>query len=140
MSTQTLAIHGGPPAVADKLPHWPSFDEPAIRSVEETLRSGKVNYWTGRKGMEFEKRFAAWQGSRYAVSVATGTAALHTGLAVLGIGPGDEVIVPSYTFIASSFSIVQAGAIRDCAELHFHRLQLFHRPGGRHPAFCRREP
>ncbi|MBI5387531.1 MAG: DegT/DnrJ/EryC1/StrS family aminotransferase [Verrucomicrobia bacterium] len=113
-----LAIHGGAPAVKDKLPHWPSFDEAAIRSVEETLRSGKVNYWTGKKGMEFERRFAEWQGSRYAVSVATGTAALHVGLTVLGIGPGDEVIVPSYTFIASSFSIVQAGAIPRFADVN----------------------
>lgn len=111
MNHQRLAIEGGPPAVKDKLPPWPCFDEPAIAAVEQVLRSGKVNYWTGRKGMEFEQRYAAWQGSRYAVSVATGTAALHVGLTVLGLGPGDEVIVPSYTFIASSFSIVQAGAI-----------------------------
>jgi dTDP-4-amino-4,6-dideoxygalactose transaminase len=114
----TLALHGGPPAVQDKLPHWPSFDDAAIRAVEETLRSGKVNYWTGKKGMEFEKRFAAWQGSQYAVSVATGTAALHVGLTALGLGPGDEVIVPSYTFIASSFSVVQAGAIPRFADVN----------------------
>lgn len=102
----------------DALPHWPAFDEPTIRSVEEVLRSGKVNYWTGRKGMEFERRFAEWQGSRHAVSVATGTAALHVGLHALGIGPGDEVIVPSYTFIASSFSILQAGAIPRFADVN----------------------
>jgi len=118
MSQATLAIHGGAPAVKDKLPHWPSFDDAAIRSVEETLRSGRVNYWTGRKGMEFERRFAEWQGSQYAISVATGTAALHVGLTALGIGPGDEVIVPSYTFIASSFSIVQAGAIPRFADVN----------------------
>lgn len=118
MSAQKLAIDGGPKAVRDALPHWPSFDEKAIKSVEETLRSGKVNYWTGKKGMEFEKRFAEWQGSKYAISVATGTAALHVGLSVLGIGPGDEVIVPSYTFIASSFSIVQAGAIPRFADVN----------------------
>ena len=46
----SLALHGGPPAVQDKLPHWPSFDENAIRAVEEVLRSGKVNYWTGKQG------------------------------------------------------------------------------------------
>jgi dTDP-4-amino-4,6-dideoxygalactose transaminase len=118
MNASSLAINGGPPVVQDKLPPWPCFDEPALRSVEATLRSGKVNYWTGKKGMEFEKRFAEWQGSRYAVSVATGTAALHVGLTALGIGPGDEVIVPSYTFIASSFSIVQAGAIPRFADVN----------------------
>ena len=81
------------------------------------MRSGKVNYWTGTKGMEFEKKFAEWQGSKYAISVATGTAALHVCLS-LGIGPGDEVIVPSYTFIATSFSVVQAGAIPRFADVN----------------------
>jgi dTDP-4-amino-4,6-dideoxygalactose transaminase len=117
MSNQ-LAINGGPKAVSNKLQGWPQFDENAIKAVESVLRSGKVNYWTGRQGMEFEKRFAEWQGSRYAVSVATGTAALHVALGSLGIGPGDEVIVPSYTFIASSFSIVQAGAIPRFADVN----------------------
>src|SRR5512132_3704250 len=114
----SLAIEGGPKAVTNKLESWPQFDENAIQAVEEVLRSGKVNYWTGRKGMEFEKRYAAWQGSKYGVSVATGTAALHVALSVLGIGPGDEVIVPSYTFIASSFSILQAGAIPRFADVN----------------------
>ena len=117
MSNQ-LAIHGGPKAVTNKLQGWPQFDENAIKAVEVVLRSGKVNYWTGRQGMAFEKQFAEWQGSKYAINVATGTAALHVALTSLGIGPGDEVIVPSYTFIASSFSIVQAGAIPRFADVN----------------------
>jgi dTDP-4-amino-4,6-dideoxygalactose transaminase len=115
---ETLAIHGGPKAVTNKLAGWPQFDEQAIRAVEAVLRSGKVNYWTGKKGMEFEEKFAAWQGSKYAISAATGTAALHVALSALGIGPGDEVIVPSYTFIATSFSVVQAGAIPRFADVN----------------------
>ena len=103
---EKLAIQGGPKAVKSTKTGWPNFDEKAIKAVEDVLRSGKVNYWTGPKGMEFEKKFAEWQGSKYAISVATGTAALHVALTSLGIGPGDEVIVPSYTFIASSFSVV----------------------------------
>jgi len=118
MTTPTLALHGGPKAVQDPLPHWPWFDENAIRAVEATLRSGKVNYWTGKRGMEFEKRFAEWQGSRFAISTTNGTSALHVALTALGIGPGDEVIVPSYTFIASSFSIVQAGAVPRFADVN----------------------
>ncbi len=113
-----LAIDGGPKAVTNKLQPWPQFDEQAIKAVEEVLRSGKVNYWTGKRGMEFEKKFAEWQGSKYAISVATGTAALHVALSSLGIGPGDEVIVPSYTFIATSFSVVQAGAIPRFADVN----------------------
>jgi dTDP-4-amino-4,6-dideoxygalactose transaminase len=115
---EKLAINGGPKAVTNKLPPWPQFSEQAIRAVEEVLRSGKVNYWTGKKGMEFEEAFAKWQGSKYAVSVATGTAALHVCLSALGIGPGDEVIVPSYTFIATAFSVVQAGAVPRFADVN----------------------
>jgi len=116
--SEKLAIHGGAKAVTSSKISWPNFNEDSIKAVENVLRSGKVNYWTGPKGMEFEKKFAEWQGSKYAISVATGTAALHVGLTALGIGPGDEVIVPSYTFIASSFSVVQAGAIPRFADVN----------------------
>jgi len=113
-----LAIDGGPKSVTNKLAGWPQFDEKAISAVQEVLRSGKVNYWTGPKGMEFERKFAVWQGSKYAISASSGTAALHVALSALGIGPGDEVIVPSYTFIASGFSIVQAGAVPRFADVN----------------------
>ena len=116
--SKTLAINGGNKAVTNQMQGWPCFDENSIRAVEEVLRSGKVNYWTGTKGMEFEKKFAEWQGSKFAINVSSGTAALHVALTALGIGPGDEVIVPSYTFIASSFSIIQAGAIPRFADVN----------------------
>ena len=116
--TEKLATDGGPKAVTNALVGWPNFNDEAIKAVEQVLRSGKVNYWTGPRGMEFEKKFAEWQGSRFGVSVATGTAALHVALSALGIGPGDEVIVPSYTFIASSFSVVQAGAVPRFADVN----------------------
>jgi dTDP-4-amino-4,6-dideoxygalactose transaminase len=116
--SEKLAIEGGPKAVTNTLVSWPQFDERAIQAVEDVLRSGKVNYWTGPKGMEFERKYAAWQGSKYAISVSSGTAALHVALSALGIGPGDEVIVPSYTFIATSFSVVQAGAIPRFADVN----------------------
>jgi dTDP-4-amino-4,6-dideoxygalactose transaminase len=116
--SEKLAIHGAPKAVEGPLPGWPSFDEKAIAAVADVLRSGKVNYWTGTKGMEFEQKFAQWTGTKFAISTTNGTSALHTALAGLGIGPGDEVIVPSYTFIASSFSILQAGAIPRFADVN----------------------
>jgi dTDP-4-amino-4,6-dideoxygalactose transaminase len=115
---QKLAIHGGPKAVTNTLVGWPRFDPKAIDAVVEVLRSGKVNYWTGPQGMKFEEEFAAWQGSKYAISTSSGTAALHVCLAALGIGPGDEVIVPSYTFIATSFAVLQAGAIPRFADVN----------------------
>ncbi len=115
---ERLAIDGGPRAVTNELAGWPSLTEKAILAVVDVLRSGKINYWTGPKGMEFEKKFAEWQGSKYAISVSSGTAALHTALAALGVGPGDEVIVPSYTFIATSFSVLQAGAVPRFADVN----------------------
>lgn len=92
-------------------PGWPQFAPEVPDEVAKVLTSGKVNYWTGKVGMQFEEEFAKWAGAKVAVSCTNGTAALHIALASLGVGPGDEVIVPSYTFIASSFAVVQAGAI-----------------------------
>src|SRR5688500_5093054 len=99
---EQLKLLGGSKTIGAALPGWPQFNEDAIAAAAAVLRSGKVNYWTGPIGMAFEQRFAQWCGRKFGVSTCNGTAALHTALAGLGIGPGDEVIVPSYTFIASS--------------------------------------
>jgi len=108
---EKLAVDGGKPVCSEKWPMWPSFRESTIKKAMGPLRSGQVNYWTGTKGMEFEQAFADWCGAKYGISTANGTTALHVALAALGIGPGDEVIVPSYSFIASSMCVAQAGAI-----------------------------
>ena len=92
-------------------PMWPVFAKETFDDVLEPLKNGKVNYWTGKKGMEFETKWAKWNGAKFAISCTNGTAALHVAVSSLGIGPGDEVIVPSYSFIASSFAILQGGAI-----------------------------
>lgn len=92
-------------------PMWPQFAPETVNDIAEPIKNGKVNYWTGKKGMEFEEIFRQYENAKMAVSCTNGTAALHIGLAALNIGPGDEVIVPSYSFIASSFAVVQAGAI-----------------------------
>jgi len=109
--TEKLAIEGGEPVCKEPFPPWPYFTEEMIQAAMEPLRTGKVNYWTGRLGMEFEQKFAEWVGVKYGISTTSGTSALHVALAGLGIGPGDEVITPSYTFIASSFCVLQAGAV-----------------------------
>ena len=80
--TAKLAIDGGPKTVANKMTPWPQFDENAIKAVEQVLRSGKVNYWTGPKGMAFEKAYAEWQGSKHAISVGTRRAMASSGAAV----------------------------------------------------------
>ncbi len=94
-----------------KFPPWPSFTEEEADAVRDVVLSNKVNYWTGIECREFEKEFALWVGTRYAVALANGTVALDAALKVLGIGAGDEVIVTSRTFIASVSCIVNAGAV-----------------------------
>ena len=89
---------------------WPCYSEDEIAAVTRVLQSNKVNYWTGNEGREFEKEFANWVGVEYAVAVANGTLALDAILKISGIGPGDEVIVTSRTFIASVSCIMTVGA------------------------------
>lgn len=106
-----LAVNGGEKVSNEPFPPWPWFAEDTIQAAMEPLKTGEVNYWTGHLGIKFEEAFAEWCGAKYGISTTNGTSALHTALVGLGIGVGDEVITPSYTFIASSFCIVQAGAI-----------------------------
>ncbi len=105
-----LAINGGEPIRTKCFNPWPYFDSEEIDAATAVLRSGKVNYWTGAEGREFEKEFAAFMQCKYAVAVANGTVALELALYALGIGPGDEVIVSSRTFIASASCAVMRGA------------------------------
>lgn len=89
---------------------WPSFSQEEADAVSRVLLSNKVNYWTGTEGREFEKEFAAWVGSEYAIALGNGTLALDVALKAVGVGVGDEVITTPRTFLASASSIVTAGA------------------------------
>lgn len=89
---------------------WPIFSEEEIEAVEAVLRSGKINYWNGTEGREFEKEFARFCGVEHAIALANGTVALELALIALGIGSGDEVIVTPRTFLASASCIVMRGA------------------------------
>jgi len=93
-----------------KFSPWPSFTEEEANAAKDVILSNKVNYWTGQEARHFETEFAEWTGTRYAVALANGTVALDLALKALGVGPGDEVIVTSRTFLASVSSIVNAGA------------------------------
>lgn len=106
-----LAVEGGVPLRAVPLPGWPVFDEEAVQAAADVLRSGKVNYHSGRQGRLFEQQFAQRTGCRHAVAVANGTVALELALEALGIGPGDEVVVPSRTFVATASCCIQRGAV-----------------------------
>ena len=93
-----------------QFPSWPHFSEDEIAAAAEVLRCGRVNYWTGEHGRKFEREFAAASGCKYAVAVANGTVALELALRSLGIGSGDDVIVPSRTFVASASCVAMCGA------------------------------
>jgi dTDP-4-amino-4,6-dideoxygalactose transaminase len=102
------------PAIANSgteaFPGWPHFAEDEVAAAADVLRSGQVNYWTGQQGRLFEAEFAEFAGCRYAVAVANGTVALELALRALGVGPGDEVITTSRTYIASASAVVAVGA------------------------------
>ena len=89
---------------------WPKFTQHEADAVSRVLLSNKVNYWTGEECRQFEREFADWTGSKYAIALGNGTLALDVALQALDIGVGDEVIVTPRTFIASISSIVNAGA------------------------------
>ena len=90
---------------------WPSFTLEEADAVRKVLMSNKVNYWTGNECREFEKEFAVWSNSKYAIALGNGTQALDGALKALDVGVGNEVIVTSRTYISSVSSIVNAGAI-----------------------------
>ena len=106
-----LAIFGGEPVRTEPLPPWPTFDQKQLNAVNDILSSGKVNYWTGEHGAAFEQDFASYTCREYAIALANGTIALEIALFALGIGPGDEVIVPCRSFVASASCICMQNAI-----------------------------
>lgn len=89
---------------------WPSFTNEEAELVKEVLLSNQVNYWTGHICRDFEREFAAWIGTEFAIALANGTLALDLALKAVRVGSGDEVIVTSRTFIASASCVVNAGA------------------------------
>lgn len=91
-------------------PPWPSYTQEEADAASRVLLSNRVNYWTGQEAREFEREFAAFAATDYAVAVANGTVALDLALLGLGIGPGDDVVVTPRTFTASVSAVVNCGA------------------------------
>ncbi|MGD9091618.1 MAG: DegT/DnrJ/EryC1/StrS aminotransferase family protein [Anaerolineales bacterium] len=109
--SKSLAINGGRKVREKPFPAWPHFFDDEIAEVEAVLRERKVNYWTGNRGRQFQEEFAGFCGAEHGIAVMNGTAALHVALAAANVGPGDEVIVPPRTFIATAFSVLHQNAI-----------------------------
>ena len=96
---------------------WPNFNKEQLKVVEKVLKSGKVNYWTGNEGKKFEQEYAEYLGVKYAVAVSNGTVALELALEALDISQGDEVIVPSRTFVATASAVLRRGGIPVFADI-----------------------
>jgi perosamine synthetase len=95
----------------------PDIGEEELRNVVEAVKSG----WISSKGKfieKFEREFANYIGMKYGVAVSNGTVALHLALAALGIGPGDEVIVPDLTFVATINAVLYTGARPVIVDIH----------------------
>ncbi len=106
------------------LPTWPHFDEDEIMATSEILRSGKVNYWTNQVGRSFERAFSDFLNVGYAVAVANGSVALEMALKALNIGPGDEVIVPCRSFLATASSVLMVGAHPVFSDVDFNSQNI----------------
>ena len=114
---EKLAIDGGTPVRKEPFPRWPIYEEQEIQLIAEILRSGNTHFRRSWVSAEFEKRFAQWNGSKYAICCNSGTSAIHMGLAAVGVGAGDEVIVPPRTFIGTVSPVLYQNAVPVFADI-----------------------
>jgi dTDP-4-amino-4,6-dideoxygalactose transaminase len=113
MTMAELAIRGGTPVRPQGFPAWPVWDEREIQAVTDVVRSGNWGGFPepGPKAAEFEAKFAAYQGADFGILMANGTVTMEVALKALGIGWGDEVILPALTFAATAYAPMAAGAL-----------------------------
>jgi perosamine synthetase len=115
LSTVTIQVEQG--HVPSTIPvAGPWITDKEIEYVSDAARNGWYQRWN-EYPTRFEEAFAQKLGIPYAISVPSGTAAIHLGLAAMGIGPGDEVIVPELTWISSASPVVQLGAMPVFADI-----------------------
>jgi dTDP-4-amino-4,6-dideoxygalactose transaminase len=108
-----LAIAGGTPVRTHPFPEWPRGDDEDVAAVTEVVRSGRWGGFPepGPMAAAFEEAFAAYQGARHGILMSNGTITMEVALKALGIGWGDEVIVPALTFSATAYAPIAAGAL-----------------------------
>ena len=118
---EKLAIDGGTPVVQTPLPSGVSgpsvIDDEEIEAVTELLRSQRLFRYESSHIIQFEEAAAAFLGVEHTLMVNSGTSALICALTGVGAGPGDEVIVPGYTYIATAAAIIATGAVPVIAEI-----------------------
>ena len=114
---QQLAVDGGTPIRNSPFPRWPVYGEEEIELIGRILRSGDTHLARSSVSVDFEERFAAWNGSRHAICCNSGTSAIHMALAAVGVGAGDEVIVPPRTFIGTVSPVLYQNAVPVFADI-----------------------
>ncbi|MBA3355967.1 MAG: aminotransferase class I/II-fold pyridoxal phosphate-dependent enzyme, partial [Pyrinomonadaceae bacterium] len=109
-SQRRLAVLGGPASLTRRPPDWPIFDESDRKALNDVMES---RVWGGYHESvgELERQFAAYHGAAHGIALANGTVSLEIALSAAGIEPGDEVIVPPITFVASATAVSRIGAV-----------------------------
>jgi dTDP-4-amino-4,6-dideoxygalactose transaminase len=118
-ATQQLAINGGVPVRSRPFPSWPVWDQREVQAVREVVESGN---WGGFpspnvRASEFAEEFASYHTARYGICTSNGTTALEVALKAAGVKPGDEVIVPPLTFMATAAAALYIGAVPVFADI-----------------------
>ncbi|MDD5483984.1 MAG: DegT/DnrJ/EryC1/StrS family aminotransferase [Kiritimatiellae bacterium] len=119
---KTLAVRGGKPVRTKPFPSWPVIAKEDTKGLIKVFESGQ--WWYGKKVAEFERKYAAFQNAKFGVSCTNGTAALEMALLACGIGAGDEVIVPPYTFMATASAVLKVNAIPVFADIDLDTANL----------------
>ena len=119
-----LALHGGTPVRSKPFPDWPQTSEVDEQNILQSLRSHRWCTFDGKFIPQFEKAWAEKVGSQGAVLTPCGTHALHMALEILGIGPGDEVIVSPFTYIATIDAILLCYALPVFADSDLKTFQI----------------
>src|SRR5262245_16460457 len=112
-----LAIAGGQPVRRTPLPHWPVWDQEEVEALRAVVESGRWGAQQGTEVRRFEAEFAAYQEAAYGIAVTNGTVALKLALTAAGVGVGDEVIMPGYTFVATATAALEIGAVPVFADI-----------------------
>ena len=106
-----LALKGGKKSKQKAFPIWPQYDEAERKALTGVLESGIWWRTPGTRALSFEQEFAKFHTAKHGIAVTNGTAALEVTMSALGIGSGDEVIVPDFTFVATASAVLYAGAM-----------------------------
>lgn len=126
-ATDVPALLGGTPVRREKWTSWPVFNQAEENGLLEVLRSGMWWRGEGKRVAEFERSYAQMMGSRYCLATANGTSALVTSLGALGVGAGDEVIIPPYTFVATVNAVLIHYALPVFVDTDVETFQMNHR-------------